>query len=323
MADKRFTKSDWLYGTILSSAGKDTFIQHFALDDGLGAILGTSGNPLNVTGGGTPGGATAAKQDDQITQETLINARLGDITTPAAGSVNARLASVLAKQPALGTAGTPSADVISVQGVTSGTPLIIGGNVASGVADSGNPVKIGGVYNSTAPTLANGQRGDVQCNTRAEPIFQVTSTAITPSDAITNNAVGIATPGSPTAGRPLLTFPLLWDGAQHVRTKGDTTGQRTVPCALTGTDRSIGVTVTSQTLMAANTARKGFMIRNDTDTDVWVNFDGAAVAAAGSGNYKIAMNGGHLEPPAGLTGTSAITVIHGGSGTKNISAREW
>lgn len=36
------------------------------------------------------------------------------------------------------------------------------GNVASGAGDSGNPVKIGGVYQSTAPTLANGQRGDLQ-----------------------------------------------------------------------------------------------------------------------------------------------------------------
>ena len=36
------------------------------------------------------------------------------------------------------------------------------GNVASGAADSGNPVKVGGRYNSTPPTLTDGQRGDVQ-----------------------------------------------------------------------------------------------------------------------------------------------------------------
>jgi hypothetical protein len=36
------------------------------------------------------------------------------------------------------------------------------GNVASGATDSGNPVKVGGVYNSTPPTLTNGQRGDLQ-----------------------------------------------------------------------------------------------------------------------------------------------------------------
>jgi hypothetical protein len=40
--------------------------------------------------------------------------------------------------------------------------LIAVGNVASAATDSGNPVKTGGKYNSTKPTLTNGQRGDTQ-----------------------------------------------------------------------------------------------------------------------------------------------------------------
>ena len=36
------------------------------------------------------------------------------------------------------------------------------GNVASGATDSGNPVKVGGIYNSTAPVFTTGQRGDLQ-----------------------------------------------------------------------------------------------------------------------------------------------------------------
>jgi len=40
--------------------------------------------------------------------------------------------------------------------------VIARGNVASGVTDSGNPVKVGGVYNTSPPTLTNGQRGDLQ-----------------------------------------------------------------------------------------------------------------------------------------------------------------
>lgn len=36
------------------------------------------------------------------------------------------------------------------------------GNVASGDTDTGNPVKVGGKYNTTSPTLTNGQRGDLQ-----------------------------------------------------------------------------------------------------------------------------------------------------------------
>lgn len=41
------------------------------------------------------------------------------------------------------------------------------GNVASGATDSGNPLKTGGVYNTTQPTLTNGQRGDTQMDSRA------------------------------------------------------------------------------------------------------------------------------------------------------------
>lgn len=40
------------------------------------------------------------------------------------------------------------------------------GNVASAAADSGNPVKIGGIYNTTRPTFTNGQRGDGQLDAR-------------------------------------------------------------------------------------------------------------------------------------------------------------
>lgn len=46
-------------------------------------------------------------------------------------------------------------------GVTAGA-LNMGGNVASGTADSGDPVKVGCVFNSTLPTISNLQRSDCQ-----------------------------------------------------------------------------------------------------------------------------------------------------------------
>lgn len=46
---------------------------------------------------------------------------------------------------------------------TNGNELLLS---PSGATDSGNPVKIGAVYNTTAPTLTNGQRGDVQLDSR-------------------------------------------------------------------------------------------------------------------------------------------------------------
>lgn len=41
-------------------------------------------------------------------------------------------------------------------------PIFNVGNAASGATDSGNPVKVGGKYNASAPTLTDGQRGDLQ-----------------------------------------------------------------------------------------------------------------------------------------------------------------
>ena len=47
-------------------------------------------------------------------------------------------------------------------GATGASANQIQGNIASSATDSGNPVKVGGVYNTTLPTLTNGQRGDMQ-----------------------------------------------------------------------------------------------------------------------------------------------------------------
>lgn len=47
--------------------------------------------------------------------------------------------------------------------------------VASGAADSGNPIKVGGKYNSTLPTFTDGQRGDFQIDLISRSIQTETS----------------------------------------------------------------------------------------------------------------------------------------------------
>lgn len=49
---------------------------------------------------------------------------------------------------------------------TKGNNITVG-NIASGATDSGFPVKVGARNNTTRPTLTDGQRGDVQLDTRA------------------------------------------------------------------------------------------------------------------------------------------------------------
>lgn len=47
------------------------------------------------------------------------------------------------------------------------TITLANGQVASGAANAGNPVKIGAVYNSSEPTLTTGEVGDAQCDVNA------------------------------------------------------------------------------------------------------------------------------------------------------------
>lgn len=53
---------------------------------------------------------------------------------------------------------------ITVDGTV--TASNISGDVASGSADSGNPVKVGAKYNATQPTFTDGQRADMQVDSR-------------------------------------------------------------------------------------------------------------------------------------------------------------
>lgn len=51
------------------------------------------------------------------------------------------------------------------------------GNVAAGATDTGNPVKIGGVFNTTIPTYTNGQRSDIQTDNRGSVRIAIADTA--------------------------------------------------------------------------------------------------------------------------------------------------
>jgi hypothetical protein len=122
---------------------------------------GTSTNPLQVSLANTAANSTAVKVDGSAVTQPVSAASLPLPTG----------ASTAAKQPALGTAGTASADVISVQGIASMTPLLatVAGGVAHDSADSGSPVKLGAkAYSPDGTTpgtaVAEGDRSDAKCD---------------------------------------------------------------------------------------------------------------------------------------------------------------
>lgn len=109
--------------------------------------------------------------------------------------------------------GSPNQAYTPVRLVDStGTPISSGGEVASGGTDSGNPVKIGGVYRSTLPTFTNGQRGDVQIGTRGAMNVQIMARDGTLGLDVVNSAGGEGT-GNAINTVAVRAFPHLWNGS--------------------------------------------------------------------------------------------------------------
>jgi len=106
----------------------------------------------------------------------------------------------------------------------------IQGSVAAAATDSGNPVKVGGKYNSTLPTYTDGQRGDVQLNTKGMVRVEIGDSSgnalLTSSqaDATTNTVQGLV----------IRSYGAVFNGTTWDRRRGDTTGAWTVGNAAAG-----------------------------------------------------------------------------------------
>lgn len=101
------------------------------------------------------------------------------------------------------------------------TPWLITGGVASGATDSGNPVKMGGVNNTTQPTFTDGQRGDLQIDTRGN-----LKTVLYGKDGVNNVGVTTAFTDSQSNATNALTvgsFPRVYNGSTWDRQPGDAT----------------------------------------------------------------------------------------------------
>lgn len=162
-----------------------TTAQPVKLQDGSGNPIAATGTSLNVniTGGGSGGGAVTIADGADVTQGALTDAKVvgdnsgtvsaklrglnttltsidGKVTAVNTGAVvvaSSALptgASTSAKQPALGTAGTASADVITVQGITSMTALKVDGSaVTQPVSAASLPLPTGAATAAKQPAI--------------------------------------------------------------------------------------------------------------------------------------------------------------------------
>lgn len=108
---------------------------------------GGSGGTASTFGAAVPASGTAVGFSDGTNMQA---ARVVDLDT-GAGTIYAQAVS-----------WRFSGSGTTTEAGTTGAPIAMQGNIASAATDSGNPVKVGGVYLTAAPTFTNGQRGDLQ-----------------------------------------------------------------------------------------------------------------------------------------------------------------
>ncbi|HZL92571.1 MAG TPA: hypothetical protein VFB99_02965, partial [Vicinamibacterales bacterium] len=178
----------------------------------------------------------------------------------------------------------------TVSTVTALTTLT-GGGVAGGAADSGNPVKVGGKYNSTQPTLDNGDRGDIELDSRGRVRVAIgacetctaTETAITEDAAYTTQQTGAAV-WTPAAGLKVYVAAVqiqcggttagtvrLWFGASGDTTYTAGTDQQLtfVNCGTPSADVAPGMVWSFPIPVAASTA--DFILRATTSAGITVD----------------------------------------------------
>jgi hypothetical protein len=182
-------------------------------------------------------------------------------------------AATAAKQPALGTAGTPSADVLSVQGVSGGTP--------QPVSDGGGSITVDGTVTANAGTGP----------------FPVSDNggSLTVDGAVTAN---IGTSGS------LALDATLTGGTQKAIVRGGAKGT-TVAADVTSTAEGADHQALDVQIMHGGAAKDPTQIRALTASDV-------VTANAGTGPFPVSDNGGSLTVDGAVTaniGTSGSLAL--------------
>ncbi len=235
-------------------------------------------------------------------------------------------------------------DYIAQATDTKGNNLVVG-NVASGVADAGNPVKVGGKYNLTFPTFTDGQRGDLQLTARGSLRVTLVDAVNTTITGGADNADAVATTSTSARLTVLNRNTILnpsgtptWDRQYTVVNAANSTGTGiaaagilaqvddtsptaisensfgnvrmsadhsvlVAPRATTPTQTSVASSASSVSLLAANNARKGATIYNDSTQILYLKLG----ATASTTSYTIqlpaapAVNS-YYEVPFGYVG---------------------
>ena len=112
-----------------------------------------------------------------------------------------------------------STTITGTVAVTQSTsPWVVAGNAAAGASDSGNPVKVGGVFNTTPTVLTTGQRGDIQLDTQGH---QEVSLSLTSVNSSVNQINGSAADGvsNTLSTYKFINYPFIFNGTTWDRAR--------------------------------------------------------------------------------------------------------
>lgn len=253
-------------------------------------VVGTPGNAVWIEAGNTrvltgPSQAWFNAQTAASTTELYITGGDGILTGVASVGEGS---------------GGPTANV----NVTN-TSLPVAGTVASGAADSGNPVKVGGVFNTTLPTLTNGQRGDLQLGSRGGLNVSLLAASGTQAATVSTQADAQAAQGA----LYVVSQNAAFNGASYdrVRNNVDTAALITLTAQAAGTVNSA-----DQTNYNGRGVVVGINVTVATAETLTINIQGKDAA---SGVYYTLLSSTALA----ITGFTALTLYPGATTTANVS----
>lgn len=209
------------------------------------------------------------------------------------------------------------------------------GDVANGATDSGNPVKVGAVYNITLPTYTGGQRTTAQA-LQTGAIAVAPAFSNTPSDAVANNAISAMVADAGNGGNrgmslgPVQTAGFLFNGTSWDRQRGDTNGTYSVPspsaAAATGlTPSTTSAVASAQVIKASAGNLYGFNVVTGASAGYVLVFNATSAPVDGAVTpvkcVPVAANTGYMTsftiPIAFSTG---ITLVFSTTGCFNKTA---
>lgn len=239
-----------------------------------GLVTDNDGRVVPSTHAGSP--ATIADGSDVTLGATTDAA----VTTSTTGTISGKIRGLIAILTGTGGGGQ------------------VQGNVASGATDSGNPLKIGGIYKSTKDVLTTGQRGNAQLGTRGGLLASIYSNSDDREAGVVSS--GDAS-GQSQSGLITIPYNAVYNGTSWDRLRANID----TAALITGTAATATVTGTDQT--------------NYNARGVVVVYDCTAVTAAGSFTVSIqgkdAASGKYYTILTGAarstTGTDVLTIYPG------------